>query len=197
MDKRERKDILGQWGVRGSSVREQERAELIDRDLEGSPMKGRRLRARLRNFRPALDRYVTSLGGPLPYMQRLRAIDEKTEEWLRALDEAWRKVAQQCRGDATAFAGRWRERVEACDFGEVNDMIECHNRFFPTEARLPMDVKRRDFVLIRGEPYRKPLLDDAWVLERFPPDLDAALGRPDRLAPDARRRKPAARDLKR
>ncbi len=179
MDQRERKDILGQWGVRGVSPREQRRTELVARDLEGSPLKGRRLRRRLRNFRPALDRYVTSLGGPLPYMQRLRAIEEKTEQRLMALDEAWREAAEQCAGDADAFARRWQERVRVYDFGEINDLIERHNRFFPAEARLPMDVKRRDFVLIGGEPYSKPLLDAAWALERFPPDLDAALGPAD------------------
>ena len=145
-------------------------------------MKGRRLRARLRNFRPALDSYVTSLGGPLPYMQRLREIDERTERWLGTLEAAWHELAKECDGGTDAFEHRWSERAESYDFGEINDLVERHNRFFPAEARLPVDVRRRDFVLIGGQHYRRPFLDASWVLERFPSDLevvrDRAGGRP-------------------
>ncbi len=34
------------------------------------------------------------------------------------------------------------------DFGAVNDLIERHNRFYPIESRLPMDVRRRDYALV-------------------------------------------------
>ena len=37
-----------------------------------------------------------------------------------------------------------------------------------------MDVRRRDFALVNGEPYAKRPLDAAWVLERFPPELEEA-----------------------
>jgi hypothetical protein len=56
----------------------------------------------------------------------------------------------------------------------VNELIDRHNRFYPTEARLPMDVRRRDFVLVNGEHYAKRPLDFRWALERFPADLEAA-----------------------
>ena len=56
----------------------------------------------------------------------------------------------------------------------LNDLIDRHNRNFPIEARLPMDPRTRDFVLLNGRHYRERPLDVHWVLERFPPRLAAA-----------------------
>jgi hypothetical protein len=57
--------------------------------------------------------------------------------------------------------------VRAWDFGEVNDLIERHNRWYPAEARLPMDPRTGDYALVNGRSYRRPPLDAAWALERF------------------------------
>ena len=42
------------------------------------------------------------------------------------------------------------------------------------EARLPMDPRTRDFVRINGKPYEREPLDAAWILERWPADLEQA-----------------------
>jgi hypothetical protein len=174
VDPRTRKDILGQWGVRRENDRERVDREKLERDLDGSPLRGRPLRQRLRNFRPAVDGYVVSLGGPLPYMVRLREIEERTCAHERELRRVWLALADQHAGDGATFARAWRARVERWGFDEVNDLIERHNRWYPAEARLPMDVRRRDYVLVNGEHYSKRLLDDRWALERYPADLSAA-----------------------
>src|SRR3972149_3028744 len=70
-----------------------------DRDRGGAPLGGKPLRQRWRNFRPSVDGYVVSLGGPLPYMTRLREIEALTEEHLRGLEVAWRGLAAECAGD--------------------------------------------------------------------------------------------------
>ena len=62
MHRKEREAILGEWGVREPSLRERTESTRLDQELEGSPLKGKRLRGRMRNFRPAVDRYVASLG---------------------------------------------------------------------------------------------------------------------------------------
>jgi hypothetical protein len=36
-----------------------------------------------------------------------------------------------------------------------------------------MDPRTRDFVRVNGRSYERELLDARWILERFPPDLDA------------------------
>ena len=62
----------------------------------------------------------------------------------------------------------WRALATRWDFGEVNDLIDRHNRWYPAEARLPMDPTTGDHALVNGEHYSKRPLDARWVLERFP-----------------------------
>jgi hypothetical protein len=174
MDARTRKEILGQWGVRRENDRERREAKRLEEDLEGSPLLGKPLRQRARNFRPGVDGYLVSLGGPLPYMIRLREIEELTAAHERALAEVWHALAEEHVSDPAGFGRAWRHRVERWSFDEVNDLIDRHNRFYPAEARLPMDVKRRDFVLVNGEHYAKRPLDSHWALARFPADVEAA-----------------------
>jgi hypothetical protein len=174
VDREERKRILAVWGPREETARERRDRLTLERDLEGSPLLGRPLERRLRNFKPAPDSYIASLGGPLPYMQRLRAIDELTERHERELAAAWRELAAACGADADAFARRWRARAKRADFAAVNELIAQHNRWFPAESRLPMDPRRRDFALVNGKPYQRRPLDARWVLERFPPELEVA-----------------------
>ena len=126
----------------------------------------------------SLSSYVASLGGPLPYMVRLREIDRLTREAEAALAGRWRELADECRGDPQGFAARWREAARRWSFHELNDLIDRHNRWYPIEARLAMDVKRRDYVLVNGRPYRHERRDADWVLARFPPDLGEALRGP-------------------
>ncbi len=173
MDRKEREQILAEWGVRDASARERSEASLLEQDLDGSPLKGKRLAGRLRNFRPAVDRYVASLGGPAAHMRRLRQIELETEAHEQRLAEAWRGLAASC-GDQGTFARRWKRTAERWTFTAVNELIDRHNRWYPAEARLAMDPRSGDFVPVAGKPYRRRLLDAGWVLERFPPELDLA-----------------------
>jgi hypothetical protein len=170
----ERERILRQGVVKPETPRERRDRAGLEADLEGSPLLGRRLPLRLRNFRPSAEGYLSSLGGPLPYMLRLREIEERTAAHERALAEAWRRVAAECAGDPASFAARWRAVAERWSFFEVNDLIARHNRWYPAESRLPMDPKRGDFALVNGQDYRKRPLDAAWVLARFPAELESA-----------------------
>jgi hypothetical protein len=175
MDPRERKDVLGQWGVRDANPREVEEGKRIAADLAGSPLLGRPLEHRVASpFRPSVESTVLALGGPLPYMTRLREIERRTEAHEQALADAWRALAAACGSDAQAFARAWSGHCRRVDTFEVNDLIDRHNRWYPVEARLPMDPRRRDYVLVNGESYRRRHLDPAWALERFPPDLRLA-----------------------
>jgi hypothetical protein len=152
-----------------------ERRELsgLEQDLDGSPLAGRPLRLRLRMFRPSAEGYLASLGGPLPYMIRLREIAAMTAAHEEGLALARDELAAECAGEPERFARRWHELASSWSFAEVNDLIERHNRWYPAEARLPMDPKRGDYALVNGEDYRKRPLDSDWVLERFPAELSA------------------------
>lgn len=152
---------MRQGVVLPETPRERRNLEGLAEDLRESPLRGRRVPLRLRNFRPDADSYLASLGGPRPYMARLRQIAAMTEEHERALADAHAVHGH----DAEA----WRGIAEAWDFGEVNDLIDRHNRWYPAESRLAMDPRTGDYALVNGEPYRRRRLDAAWVLERFPP----------------------------
>jgi hypothetical protein len=153
-------EILGEWGVRDVTPDSQLERERLTGDRELNPLTGRPLRRRLRNFRPEADTYVASLGGPRPYMQRLRQIEHETDRHLEQLAEAY--------AEAGGDPAEWRRIVERWDFEDVNELIDKHNRWYPLEARLPMDPRSRDFVKVGGRPYRREPLDAAWILARFP-----------------------------
>lgn len=150
----------------------QERAGL-EEDLRSITLTGKRLPIRARNFRPSAEAYLLATRGPLPYMLRLREIEQRTAELEAELDVAWRALATSCGPDPEVFAARWRERAGALSFDELNDLIDRHNRWYPAESQLPMDPRTGDYQLVNGRDYRLPPLDAGWVLERFPPNLDA------------------------
>jgi len=193
VERKEREAILGEWGVRDESPLERAARDRLAGDLEGSPLAGRPLRRRL-SLRPGADSYLLSLGGPLPYMKRLREIEAGTAAHERALEAAWRELAAAA-PDADTFAKRWRRRLARWSFSAVNDLIERHNRYYPIEARLPMDVRSRDFALVNGERYERRPLDEAWVLERFPASLAAARDVESRRARSVDDRGPGGRLL--
>jgi hypothetical protein len=172
VDRRERERILREGGVHedGPIARAQERQ--LAEDLEESPLRGQPLPRRLRNFRPDVANYVVSLGGPRPYMQRLREIEHLEERHERDLAAAYDALAAETR-DAGEFARRWRAAAERWRFDEVNELIDRHNRYFPVEARLAMDPRTGDFVRLAGESYRRERLDAGWILARFPAVLAA------------------------
>jgi len=141
-------------------------------DLEDSPVAGKPLRHRLRNFRPGADRYLAALNGPLAYMVRLRRIDSLIEVHETSLAARRIELAGESDGDPTRFEQQWTETARGWDFHEVNDLIDRHNRWYPVESRLPMDPSRRDYALVNGRDFRRSHLDADWVLERFPAELD-------------------------
>ena len=122
MDRRERERILGEWGVRDDTVRGRVQRDALARAPADSPLVGRPLRRRWRNFVAEADAYVASLGGPLPYMQRLRAIHDETEEHAARLERRWLELARECRGDEAEFARRWRRTAERWNFAAVNEL---------------------------------------------------------------------------
>jgi hypothetical protein len=160
VDRRERERIMRQGVVLPETPRDRRNLDGLQQDLRDSPLKGRRLPLRLRNFRPDADSYLVSLGGPRPYMARLRQIAALSAAHEQALDEAYAALG----GDAAA----WVALVDEWDFSEVNELIDRHNRWYPAESRLPMDPRTGDYALVNGKSYRCEPLDARWVLERYP-----------------------------
>jgi hypothetical protein len=165
---------MSQGPTRPETPRERRERELLEADLESSPVRGTPVRQRIRNFRPDSESAVRALSGPTVWMRRLRAIEDAVEQHERQLEEAWRTLADELE-EPEAFAAAWREVATNWSFPQVNELIERHNRNFPAEARLAMDPRTRDFVRINGSSYVREPLDSGWILDRFPPDRVAAL----------------------
>jgi hypothetical protein len=72
MNRRERERIMRQGVVLPETPRDRANLAGLEQDVRDSPFKGRAVPLRLRNFRPDADSYLASLGGPRPYMARLR-----------------------------------------------------------------------------------------------------------------------------
>jgi hypothetical protein len=147
---------------------------LAEKEVGDNPLAGQPLPQRARLGRVELDRYLPALGGPLPYMQRLRRIDDESEAHERALAKAWRALAAERRGDPAGFRRAWTRFASRWSFDELNDLIARHNAYYPAEARLPMDPRSGDFVPVLGVSYRREPLDHGWILEHFPPELARA-----------------------
>ena len=151
---------MRQGVVLPETPRDRRELEALEADLRDSPLRGGELPVRLRNFRPDAGSYLASLGGPLPYMTRLREIDSLTVRHEQQLAAAYDELGED--------VAEWSALVRRWDFGEVNDLIERHNRWYPVESRLPMDPRTGDYTLVNGRSYRRRPLDARWVLERFP-----------------------------
>ncbi len=166
MRQEEREALLREDAPRVQTSRERRQLEGLAEDLSSSPLRGKPLPLRLRNFRPAAEGYLASLGGPRPYMLRLREIETMTAAHEHALALERERMAAEVPHER--FPAAWRATAERWSFDEVNELIARHNRWYPTESRLPMDPRRGDFALVNGRDYRLRPLDADWVLGRFP-----------------------------
>ena len=114
MRREEREQILKQGVVSAETPRDRRDREALAEDIRSAGLKGRRLRLRLRNFRPSADGYLSALGGPLPYMVRLRTIAEQTAEHERRLRAA---------RDELARVGPRRRRIRGCVDGDGRAVV--------------------------------------------------------------------------
>jgi len=139
-----------------------------------NPLHGKPLPQRVRLGPVELDKYLAERAGGLAYMRRLRAIEDEEERHVRELEEAWQALAGESE-DARSFARAWRVLAARWDFRGINGLVERHNAYYPIEARVPMNPRTGGYAKSwKLEPY-----DEAWVLERFPPDVRRARARPE------------------
>ena len=158
---------MRQGATRPETARDRVEREALAEDLRSNPLTGAALPMRLRNFRPDASAQLAALAGPVAWMRRLRAIEIELEQHERQLGELWAALHKEY-GDDEEFAREWERVARLWDFGEVNELIERHNRHYPAESRLPMNPRTGDFVLVNGRPYTRQPLDADWILARFP-----------------------------
>lgn len=165
---------MRQGVVLPETPRDRREREGLEEDLRAIASSERPIRIRPRHFRPSADAYLAASRGPLAYMLRLHEIEKRTADLEEECRAAWRELAEDCGRDAARFSRLWRKAARRLSFGEINDLIERHNLWYPVESNLPMDPRTGDYVLVNGRDYRLVPLGAEWVLERFPPDLERA-----------------------
>jgi hypothetical protein len=172
VEKAERDAILRQGIVLPETPRQRRERQALEEELRAPELRGKPVSLRLTNFRPMADSYLAAARGPLAYMLRLHDIETRIAEHEERLENAWRALALECGAEVARFDREWCEIAARWSFDEVNDLIERHNKWYPTESRLPMDPRTGDFALVNGREYRLSPLDADWVCERFPAVLE-------------------------
>jgi len=178
VEKAERDAILRQGVVLPETPRQRRELGALAEDLETIPLTGAPLPVRARLFRPSAEAYLVATRGPLPYMLRLREIEQLTEAHEEHLRATWDALADAHVHDAERFRDAWLAEARSYTFDEVNDLIDRHNRWYPAESRLPMDPRTGDYALVNGRDYRLAPLDATWILERFAGLSSAAVAAP-------------------
>lgn len=141
---------------------------VIGRGLEQAEGIGKPLSERTRQRARTVEAYLKG-GNPPRWMQRIGDIDRGIANERRRLRRAHEALAAECGEDPAEFAARWRSVAEGWAFGALNELIVQHNEWYPIERDLPMDLRTRDYVLVNGRSFRRPLLGPVWILEQFPP----------------------------
>ena len=140
---------------------------LVKRDLDETTGIGKPISSRTRMSQRSVEAYLKAGVRPR-WMERVIEVDGGIARERRRLDRARRALRAECGADEAAFAERWRAFAQRYYFGELNELIQQHNDWYPIERDLPMDLRTRDYVLINGRSYRREPLSADWVLRHFP-----------------------------
>ncbi|MBP9114489.1 MAG: hypothetical protein KBF88_16860 [Polyangiaceae bacterium] len=94
------------------------------------------------NFTVNVEQRISALvSGPPAYAVRLKSIEDEQDKLVRELRESFREGRQ----DVPLHMVR---RLE-----QLNKLIAEHNRYYPTEANLPVDIATGELMLL-GKPWR-------------------------------------------
>ena len=86
-----------------------------------------------RNFTITLGDKMRAAGGPTAYMTRRRTIEDLEDELITMV------AALVASNDPNAIAAGLARSPIVRRLARLNTLIETHNRYYPSEANLPMD----------------------------------------------------------
>jgi hypothetical protein len=141
---------------------------LVERLDEQSPVRSHPLSRSARQRERSLESHLAAAVLPR-HIERMREIADELRVHDLRLECAYERIGDACGADDELFERRWRATVRGWRFDRVNELIRQHNEYYPIEARLPLDPRTCDYVLLRGRSYRREPVGPAWALERYPP----------------------------
>ena len=140
---------------------------IVEKDRRDNPGVGRPIARAAVQYQRSLEGYLQAGNRPR-WMERLAEIDLGVKTHTRKLETAYAALREQCTGDPEGFARRWREPARRWSFAEHNTLVGQHNEWYPIERQLPVNPVTGEYVMVHGRSHRRPELDAAWILERFP-----------------------------
>src|SRR5688500_17302286 len=111
VEKAERDLILRQGVVLPETPRQRRERAALEDDLQTIALTGKPLPVRARHFRPTAEAYLVATRGPLPYMLRLREIEQRTEAHESTLRAEWLALAEACASEPGRFRSEWLARA--------------------------------------------------------------------------------------
>lgn len=103
-----------------------------------------------------LEQRMRAAAGPPAYMRRKRRIEDMEAKFVRELREVYEKALAELH-DHTAAVLLLDHHARTLDVAGLNELIARHNRYYPMEANLRIDLRTRT-VMDGDEPWR-PLPD--------------------------------------
>jgi len=137
----------------------------VERLLREDHDSGRQLSSAARRRARTVEDYLRAGNRPR-WMERLSDVDRGIAAERRRVAAAYAALREE---DPPDFAERWRAVAARWVFDSaLNELIREHNDWYPIERDLAMDLRTRDYVLVNGRSYRRPVLDAVWLLREFP-----------------------------
>jgi hypothetical protein len=99
-----------------------------------------------------LEQRLAAAAGPPAYMRRKRRIEDMEAAFLRELREVYGQALAELH-DAAAASQLLAHHARTLGIARLNDLIDRHNRYYPVEANLRIDV-RTCTVMDGDEPWR-------------------------------------------
>jgi hypothetical protein len=126
--------------------------------------KTRRIEALPMGFKISLAERMRAAAGLPAFIRRKRRIEDLEQATLQALDEIYEDALGEAQGDRGAALEAFRARARELDLGLINDLVDRHNRYYPIEANLPIDVQTGQ-VMMGSEPWEplEPVTCDGLV----------------------------------
>ncbi|MFO8057261.1 MAG: hypothetical protein R6V10_08210 [bacterium] len=147
------------------------RPEDLPPDLMGNPVHIPQV-----NFDVPMEQKIRARMGPPSYAVRARYVEDLEEELHQELERKWKMVADNYQHDPDKFNTLWRVIVETLDLEHINQLIKEHNRYYPIEANLREDPDTGR-LMMGNTPWKpKKKITPERLLEKFPPDINKALG---------------------
>jgi hypothetical protein len=160
--------FIRRGGRRVDSPRERNLASRIDRAIGDSAESARALTIHASPYTLEVTDYLRAAAGPPAWSQRLARIQQLTAEMFELLGFALVDHRARYRGRPLDLQAAWRQYLDSIDLEPINELIDKHNLYYPTEARLRMQWPSGRYILPSGMEYPLPRLSVANLLTQFP-----------------------------